>query len=155
MLIQSNMDAESAIKSQMINSYLSDQSTAVQPLPDNNSLEEFKNQVKMWMEIDNTVKKLQNVIKERNAIKNQLTRSILAFMSRFNIEDLNTKEGKLRYKVTNVKAPLNQTVIKNRLEENFSKARNAEELHELVFNRDIVVQKHSLRRLRPKNASTQ
>jgi hypothetical protein len=157
------------IKNQIINSYLSQQMMttgagnsedvnnrgAIQPIemPSTDALKEFKSHVQTWMEIDNTVKKLQAVIRERNGVKNQLTAKILSFMNRFNIEDLNTQEGKLRYKVTHAKVPLNQTIIKNRLLENYGKVQSADELTQKVFERENIIEKHSLRRMSRKGGN--
>ena len=142
------------IKNQIINSYLSQQLMApvtreITPtdVPTAAELEEFKNCVHMWMEVDNNIKKLQALAKERGTIKKELGSKILAFMARFNIEDLNTKEGKLRYKVTQVKAPLSQTVIKNKIQTNFRQCTDVEDLTKKVFERETVA-KHCLRRFK-------
>lgn len=166
------------IKNQIINNYLSqqlmasgqngggvaqqqqqhqpaDMSRAVKQIeiPDPQILEEFKNQVKAWIEIDNTVKKLQGMIRERNIAKQQLTNTILGFMSRYNIEDLNTKDGKLRYKVSQVKVPLSKTTIQSRLMEYYDPNLSAEELAAKVFETTTEVkEKHSLRRFKPRGA---
>ena len=115
-------------------------------VPSVEDLEDFKNCVKIWMELDANVKKMQTLIKERNQIKKDVTKKILAFMSRFNIEDLNTKEGKLRYKVTQVKAPLSQKEIKDKLEKTYKQGISVDELTEKVFERQVIP-KHSLKRI--------
>jgi hypothetical protein len=73
---------------------------AVADAPSQNELDDFKNQVKIWFEIDNSVKKMQQSIKEHNHAKGVLNTKILHFMAKYNIDDLNTKEGILRYRVT-------------------------------------------------------
>lgn len=157
---------ENDLKGQLIHSYLNQQlssigpsasgpsggdSTAVQAmeLPDNAVLEEFKQQVRMWIELDNQVQKLQQAIKERKQVKNQLTEKILRFMGRYNIEDLNTKEGKLRYRATPVKTTVSKTEIKRRLVEHYGKVNDIDELTELVFkSQETDEKKATLRRLR-------
>jgi len=143
------------IQSQIINSYLSQQMTAdnptsfeIQPLdvPTPVELEEFKNHVRMWMEIDNSVKKMQSAIRERNAAKNMISQNILQFMSKFNIEDLNTKEGKLKYRVCQVKEPLSHNIMKTRFLENFDPSKSVEEMTTKIFEERKLVEKHSLRR---------
>lgn len=142
------------IKNQIIHSYLSQQLMApvsreiqATDVPTATELEEFKNFVHMWMEIDSNIKKLQALAKERSAMKKEIGSKILAFMSRFNIEDLNTKEGKLRYKVTRVKAPLSQTEIKNKIQTNYKQGMDVEDLTKKVFERETV-SKHCLRRFK-------
>ena len=138
---------EPNIKNQIINNYLSQQLMVQEKpidVPSVEDLEDFKNCVKVWMELDANVKKMQILIKERNLVKKEVTKKILAFMSRFNIEDLNTKEGKLRYKVTQVKAPLSQKQIKSKIVELPGLTGN--ELAEKVFERQVIP-KHSLKRV--------
>lgn len=154
-------------KQELLNTYLDDQTSALQQdegssggalqtveVPNNDELEEFKTKVRYWMEIDNTVKKLRGIIRERNQAKKELTSYILNFMSKFNIEDLNTKEGKLRYKVSSVKAPLSQQVLKERLLENYSTGITPDELIQKVFENRGIVEKHSLKRLKPPKVLT-
>ena len=106
--------------------------------PDAASLEEFKSQVRMWMELDNSIKQLQDLIKERRTFKKQLNEKILAFMARYNIEDLNTKDGKLRYRMHYVREPLSQATIRQRMENALaSQAPDAcSAITTAVFNRD-------------------
>ena len=144
-------------KDALLNSYLDQQVEAsewvlqtVADSPSTEELDQFKNKVRSWMEIDNTVKKLRGVIRERNTAKVDLTREILDFMGKFNIEDLNTKEGKLRYKVSNVKEPVTRQTLKDKLIQNYSPEMNAEDLAKLVFDSPRgTVEKHTLRRLKP------
>ena len=103
------------------------------------------------MEVDNAVKKLQAAIKERNSAKNIIAQRILSFMCKFNIEDLNTKEGKLKYRVSQVRAPISQSTIKARLIENYDQVVDSkmsiDDLTKKIFDNDRAVkEKHSLRR---------
>lgn len=123
-------------------------------IPTNNMLDEFKTQVRLWMEIDNNIRKLQQAIRERKELKKQVTEKVLSFMARYNIEDLNTREGKLRYKVTQVKPSVSQRAIKEKLVENYSKARSCEELLEKVFNSGDRMEKPCLRRVQVKSVKT-
>lgn len=117
-------------------------------LPDQQTLEDFKTQVRLWIEIDNCITKLKKAIKERNVVKKQLTDKILMFMAKYNIEDLNTKDGsRLRFKVSQVKQPLTAKAIRDKLTENFENIKSLEELEEQVFT-TAKVEKVSLRRLK-------
>lgn len=124
-------------------------------IPSNEELEDFKNQVRVWLEYDNTVAKLKLALKERKKAQDALTEKIGAFMSRFNIEDLNTKQGKLRCRIIEVKAPLTQKQIKERLAETLtSKSKQPDEVINDVFKREGTVQKVVLRRLKRAGAMT-
>ena len=152
-----NMDA--VIKNQIVNSYLTQQlgessmssDVATIEVPTQAELDEFKAHVRSWMEVDNAVKKLQAAIKERNSAKNIIAQRILSFMCKFNIEDLNTKEGKLKYRVSQVRAPISQSTIKARLIENYDQVVDSkmsiDDLTKKIFDNDRAVkEKHSLRR---------
>jgi hypothetical protein len=128
--------------------------TMVNP-PNNIMLEEFKHQVKMWMEIDNQIKTLQQTVREKRAVREALTPKILSFMSKFNIEDLNTREGKLRYRVLRVKPPLRQSEMKERLSEVLTAHDPSKVLQQKVFEQvfedppnKMVVEKPALRRIK-------
>jgi hypothetical protein len=111
-------------------------------------LEEFKNNVKQWLELDNQLKRLAAASKERRKKKDEINLSILEFMSKFNIEDLNTKDGIIRYRKTFVKEPLSQKTIKNKLEELFKDDQENFEKIEKIFTDREKIEKMSLRRLK-------
>jgi hypothetical protein len=111
-------------------------------------LEEFKENVKSWTLADNQVKRLNAASKQLKTKKKELNEKILDFMARFNIEDLNTKEGIIRYKKTFVKEPLTQKMIKEKLNEMFKDSdTHLEKINEIFTNRNKV-EKTSLRRLK-------
>lgn len=125
---------------------------ALMELPPNASLEEFKAHVRTWMEIDGTIRKLQAAIRDRKQLKKQLAEKILDFMARYNIEDLNTAQGKLRYHVSHVKPSLSKKAIKEKLAEAYPKARSADELVKEVFDNSVRVERPTLRRVHVRNA---
>ena len=111
-------------------------------------LEEFKKNVQTWMNYDNQMKRLAAASKLLKTKKKEINEKILDFMARYNIEDLNTKEGIIRYKKTYVKEPLTQKLIKEKLNELFKDSdTNLEKINE-IFNNRGKVEKTSLRRLR-------
>jgi Family of unknown function (DUF5760) len=115
---------------------------------DNALLDEFKNQVRMWWQYDTDIKRLQIAIRERKTAQNHITDKVLDFMKRHNIEDLNTKEGVLRYRTSVVKAPLSQKSIKTKLSEYFERDPNAMNFIKKIFEDREKVEKVSLRRLK-------
>jgi hypothetical protein len=125
-------------------------SSDVGEAPNNQALDEFKSQVRMWMDLDNEVKQLTQFVKEKKVLQKKLSESILHFMSQYNIEDLNTRDGKLRYKVSQVKPPVKKAVVKERLLEYFDDKTKGEQVAKQIFDNEGVekVQKVSLRRLK-------
>jgi hypothetical protein len=110
-------------------------------------LDEFKSDVRTWIELDDSIKMLQTSIKERKYAKKHLTNRIIEFMDHHDIEDLNTRSGRIRHKTTYVRAPLSQNTIKTRIESFFNADEKvATDLLATVFNRDRS-EKHSLRRI--------
>jgi hypothetical protein len=111
-------------------------------------LEEFKDNVKQWLELDNQLKRLAAAAKERRKKKNDINLKILEFMGKFNIEDLNTKDGIIRYKKTFIKEPLSQKTIKTKLEEIFKDDQENFEKIAKIFTDREKIEKTSLRRLK-------
>lgn len=112
-----------------------------QEIPEPPELEEFKNQVRLWMELDGSIKQLQQLMRERRLYKGQLTEKILEFMTRYKIDDLNTQNGRLVCKTQYVKKPLTQSLIRQRVETALSNEiqMNPEKslaVTSAVFNRD-------------------
>jgi hypothetical protein len=114
-------------------------------------LDEFKNRVLLWMRLDNEIKELTNKIKmldnerkQRKKYMQSLTPHILSYMNTNEIEELNSREGRLRYKASMVKTPLTQTYIKSQLYDRFKS--NHDDLDK-IFNDREKIQKVTLRRL--------
>lgn len=118
-------------------------------VPENISLEEFKNFVKKWLEYDNFIKRAQEAIKEKKQQQSKLSAIITKFMCKYNIEDLNTKEGRIRCKTSVVKAPVNQKLIKQRITDYFKENEHQknEIIHKLYEEREQV-ERVTLRRLK-------
>jgi hypothetical protein len=114
---------------------------------DNALLEEFKQQVKVWWELDTAIKRLQIAVRERKKAQAVMNAKILDFMQRYRVEDLNTKEGVLRYRTAYVKAPLSQKNIREKLTEYFNRDPNALNILKKVFEDREQVEKVSLRRI--------
>lgn len=118
-------------------------------LPDNISIEDFTTLVQKWIELDNWLKKSQEIMKEKRKQKDKLKQVITHYMSKYNIEDLNTSEGKIRCKVQYVKSGVNQKVVKNKIVEFMRE--NEEQCNALItkiFNEREKVEKMSLRRIK-------
>lgn len=82
---------------------------------------EFKNDVRTWIEVDNVIKKLQEMTKERRAFKKRLTERIVRFMNAHDIEHLDTRDGQtLHSKVSYAKTPLTQKAIREGINAYFS-----------------------------------
>ena len=87
---------------------------------------------------------LNNEIKQRKKYIENLTPFILSYMSSNEIEELNSKDGRLQCKVSMVKPPLSQRDLILKLYNQFPN--NAEDLDKIFKEREKV-EKRCLRRL--------
>jgi hypothetical protein len=118
--------------------------------PTEEELETFKTFVQDWFKYDDAIRKLKIAIKERITLQNALNAKIQDFMFKYNYNDLNTQNGRLKTNIRNVQKPVNIKEIKEILNNN--KYLTGEELLEKIFNnttRDIIVKK-SIRRIIPR-----
>ena len=105
-----------------------------------NDLDEFKKNVKEWLELDTIIKEHEKRIKDLKKKRNkELEPQITKFMTDNNITDLNTNNGKIKCAERNTKKGLNKTNIRS----NLSKYINDDNIldsaiNEIVNNREIV-----------------
>jgi hypothetical protein len=76
----------------------------------------FKSSVVSWLSIDEKIAVLQGQIKElRDKKKKEIEPEIMNFMKTYNISDLNTQNGRLKYSEKNVKKGLNKKSVMENL----------------------------------------
>lgn len=114
--------------------------------PNATQMNDFTAYVATWLKLDTDISRLATALKERRSAKRQLTENILAFMIRFGIDDLDTLECRLSYRVRQVRTPLPHRVIHERLAGIYSNDPvTARSITDTVFNRERV-ERVSLRR---------
>ena len=112
---------------------------------DNNELNQFKIQVKNWLEIDQQIMEKEKEIRELKKIKNKkLEPEITSFMRTYNISDLNTDNGKLRCNQRNTKKPLNKHNIRDNLSQVIQNNQQIEQAMELILNNREIVTTYKL-----------
>lgn len=102
--------------------------------PSEQQISEFRTHVSKWFQLDSEIKELQDLLKDKRTVKNKIRDIILSFMKRYNIEELRTQNGKLRFETRSV----NRFPSKTEIKENMQLALRdmpdlAEELHKKVF----------------------
>lgn len=97
-------------------------------------LNDFKNKVKQWLSIDSDIDKLQNKIKELKKTKKNIEPDITSFMVNYNISDLNTDKGKIKYNERKTKKPLNKINIRNNLSQVINDDSQIEQAMQLIMN---------------------
>lgn len=116
-------------------------------------LEEFRNDVETWMEVDNSIRNLQSMLRERRSFKNRLTEKITSFMRKYDLSNLDLgNAGVIRSRKSHVKVPISQRSIKDGIEAYFSNINNITmgmQLLDTVFNERQRIERVSLRRCLP------
>lgn len=83
------------------------------------STDELKTVVKEWLVLDNELREIQRIVKEKKERKKALTESVIDLMKIRKVEELNVNDGKLIYQQTKTKTPLNKKHIATCLGEVF------------------------------------
>ena len=101
--------------------------------------EELKSNVKQYLEIDDQIKALNKAISERRKTKKKLSEEILSTMKNFEIDNMNTKNGRLIYSVRKTTKPLNKKNLISGLNIYFKDEDKSEEVSKVVLdNRETV-----------------
>jgi len=119
-----------------------------EPTPD--EMDTFKNLVNDWFKFDDAIRKLKIAIRERKTLQQVLNNKIQDFMFKYNYNDLNTQNGRLKTNVKNVQKPVNIKEVREIINNN--KNLTGEELLNMIFNNENrpVVVKKSIKRIIPK-----
>eukprot|EP00873_Tetraselmis_striata_P026953 jgi/Tetstr1/447217/TSEL_034654.t1 len=116
--------------------------------PSDEQIVEFRAHVSKWFQLDSELKDLQKLAKEKRVVKNKLRDVILAFMKRYNIEELRTQNGKLRFETRSVRRAPSKSAIEENMQTLLrDRPELARELQTKLFASDEV-QTVSLKRVR-------
>lgn len=118
--------------------------------PTEEELETFKIWVQDWFKYDDAIRKLKIAIRERKVLQQVLNSKIENFMFKYNYNDLNTQNGRLKTNVRSVHKPINIKEIKDII--NSNKNLTGEELLSKIFNKENrpVIEKKTIKRIIPK-----
>lgn len=118
--------------------------------PTEEELETFKIWVQDWFKYDDAIRKLKIAIRERKVLQQVLNSKIENFMFKYNYNDLNTQNGRLKTNVRSVYKPVNIKEIKDIINNN--KNLTGEELLSKIFNKENrpIVEKKTIKRIIPK-----
>ena len=114
--------------------------------------EQLKTNVKIYLDMDDQIKALNKAIVERRKKKNELSEEILGTMKKFEIDNMNTKNGKLIYSTTKSTKPLNKNNLITGLNLYFQDEDKAKNVSKIVLNNRDKVEKVKLRRTINKKA---
>ena len=108
--------------------------------------DDLKTNVKEYLDIDDQIKALNKAVKARRDRKKKLSESILKTMKQFEINNMNTSNGKLIYSVTKQKAPLTKKNLLNCLSLYYNNSDKANEVSNYVMENRPQIEKVSLKR---------
>lgn len=121
---------------------------------DDEEFERFKARVKFYSKTDNEIKEIRSKIKllnkeakKRKETLEKLSTSIMSFMHQNEIDELNSKQGVIRYKTSVVKAPLSTKKVKAELYGRLEKYPQAKAVLDQVFEDRDKIEKKSLTRV--------
>jgi hypothetical protein len=116
--------------------------------------EQFKAIVKYYIKTDNEIKDIKSKVKllnseskKRQKILESISPTIMDFMSKNDIDELNSKDGIIKYKKSLVKSPLTQKILKEQLYEKFGNAEDLKKALDKIFKEREKVEKQSLKRI--------
>ncbi len=137
--------------------YLEDQSRALtiveddevdrvveKPTPE--QLDAFKRHLKEWISADVALKEIQKTALPIRKRKNELSETITEFMRKFNIEDINTRDCRIRCTVKRTRPPVKNTELQRKLCEHFDKD-NVNQVFENIRENVPISQRPMLRRI--------
>ena len=116
--------------------------------------DKLKNEVKEYLELDDQIKEINKALKERREKKKKLSESILENMKGFNIDFMNTKNGKLTYTTNKRKEPLNKKNLITGLNNYFDNEVESKKVSKIVLDSRSDVTKVTLRRTITKKKNT-
>lgn len=118
---------------------------------ENEDFIEFKSDVSQWLTLDDDIITLQKAIKERKTKKNELTIKIQEYMNKFQINDLNTQNGKIKFTKSLYTKPLNKQFLISRLGDFFKDFSKGEKAASFILDNRDKQEKFVLKRVINKN----
>ena len=82
------------------------------PIPSEEELTLFKEQVGEWIKLDEQIRKLNIAIKERKTHQKALEKKVSNFMFTYKYDNLNTQQGQIKCNIRMVNIPIKLSTIK-------------------------------------------
>ena len=108
--------------------------------------DKFKENVKEYLDIDDQIKALNKAVKARRDKKKKLSEYILKLMKQFEIDNMNTSNGKLIYSVSKSKEPLSKKNLLTTLNLYYNNNDKATEVSKYIMENRPVKERVTLRR---------
>ena len=108
---------------------------------------DFKENVKEWITLDDDIKTLNNALKERKKKKQELTPKVLDFMNEYEVHDVKTTDGQLKFSKSLTSKPLNKKYLISRLGDFFKDYNKGEKAVEFLYENRDKEEKLKLKRI--------
>ena len=119
-----------------------------QDVPNLEGLDDFKEKIKQWLNIDNQIRDLKNKIKVLNANQSELTPSIMNYMNKNEIHNMNLGEsGKLKFIQRETSKGITQKFLKEKLVEYLEDENKGIEAFQHILDAREKKQNTTLKRL--------
>ena len=129
-----------------------DQEKGYGHLNDNNpNFVEFKNNIKLWLKMDDDIRTLSKALKDLKKKKVDLNPIILEFMEKNDLKHLNTNDGKIQYSKSLTTKPLNKKTLVNRLGDFFKDLNKGQNVANFILDNRDKAERIRLKRTFKKN----
>ena len=124
--------------------------TTFEQIPQN-EIQFFKEKVQRWLHVDNQITQLEAQIRDLKKVRNkELEPEITGFMTKHNVSDLNTENGKLKCQERKTKKGLNKEFVKNNLSKYLVEEDKVDEcMNDLWKNRPVTIS-YKLQKVKPR-----
>ena len=108
---------------------------------------DFKENVKEWITLDDDIKTLNAALKERKEKKKELTPKVLNFMNEYEVHDVKTTDGQLKFSKSVTSKPLNKKYLVSRLGDFFKDYNKGEKAVDFIYENRDKEEKLKLKRI--------
>jgi len=108
---------------------------------------DFKENVKEWITLDDDIKTLNIALKERKEKKKELTPKVLDFMNEYEVHDVKTTDGQLKFSKSVTAKPLNKKYLVSRLGDFFKDYTKGEKAVDFIYENRDKEEKLKLKRI--------
>ena len=115
--------------------------------------QEFVNNVKKYIELDDVLKDKRDQIKKMNNEKKSCEEFILDYLQKIDEQTIDIQDGRLRKSVTKSFTPIKKDLIQQTLTSVFGDGSKAQTITEQIINSRKIVEKVALKRTRNRVSS--
>ena len=95
---------------------------------------EFKENVKLWIKLDDDISTLTKAIKERKNKKKEVSPALLDFMEKYKIHDLDTQEGHLKFQKSMRSQSVSKKFLVSKLGHFFKNLNKGEKIVDFIYD---------------------